>query len=84
MGIGRGEKVVTLFKLLRTYRFYTYGDFPLALHLEQIESEILQHFTTSSPSLSVPLEPRWSGPVSLWKYVRTSLMCSVKYNYCIA
>ncbi|XP_065906804.1 presequence protease, mitochondrial-like isoform X4 [Dysidea avara] len=43
-------------------RFFTYGDFPLATHLEQINTDILQHFTRSSPSLSVPLEPRWSEP----------------------
>jgi len=50
--------------ILSSCRFFTYGDFPLATHLEQIDTEILQHFTKSSPSLSVPLEPRWSEPVS--------------------
>ena len=54
-----------VFTLKCLCRFYTYGDFPLAGHLEQIDSEILQHFTRSSSSLTVPLEPRWNEPVSV-------------------
>ena len=45
-------------------RFFTYGDMPLSQHLEQIERQALSKFERSSPSLEVPLEPRWSQPVS--------------------
>ena len=37
---------------------------PLSQHLEQIEREALSRFEQSSPSLEVPLEPKWSQPVS--------------------
>ena len=47
-------------------RFYTYGDMPLLPHLEQIDQNILQHFSKSKPSLVVPLETRWQEPVSSW------------------
>ena len=53
-----------LFFFIDVQRFFTYGDMPLSKHLEQIEREALSRFEQSSPSLEVPLEPKWSQPVS--------------------
>jgi Zn-dependent M16 (insulinase) family peptidase len=43
-------------------RFFTYGNFPLARHLEFINSEALQNFEQTNLCTEVPLEPRWTRP----------------------
>ena len=55
---------VEVYVLTILYRFYTYGDMPLASHLEQIDREILQQFSKDKPAPAVPLEKRWQKPVS--------------------
>lgn len=47
-------------------RFFTYGDMPLDNHLQFIDGNVLSSFDHGSPSLSVPLEKRWSQPVGGW------------------
>jgi presequence protease len=39
--------------------FYTYGDMPLAEHLEFIARRVLSRFTASAAAPAVPLQPRW-------------------------
>lgn len=48
--------------------FYTYGDFPLAPHLETIEKTILNNFSRIDPRTDVPSQPRWSGPKTATYY----------------
>lgn len=43
-------------------RFYSYGDLPLAQHLEQLQREVLSKFSQSRSVDAVPLEKRWSAP----------------------
>lgn len=50
--------------MILLYRFYTYGDMPLLPHLEQIDRDILQHFSKCRQTSVVPLEKRWQQPVS--------------------
>jgi len=54
------RKCIVILQVLYIWRFPT-GCPPRA---DTVDIEILQHFRKSSPSLSVPLEPRWSEPVS--------------------
>jgi len=41
--------------------FYTYGDMPLASHLDYIESHVLSAFTAIDPQTRVPSQPRWQA-----------------------
>lgn len=43
-------------------KFFTYGDLPLADHLQLISQHVLNHFGRSTESLSVPLETKWTEP----------------------
>ncbi len=52
-------------QLLLSYRFYTYGNFPLEDHLEYIEKEALQKFGSIDPGTEVPVESLWTSPVSV-------------------
>ena len=42
--------------------FYTYGNLPLARHLEFIEDTVLCQFSPIDPATGVPSQPRWSEP----------------------
>lgn len=42
--------------------FYTYGNLPLAPHLEFIEEKVLVHFNPIHPQTDVPSQPRWDAP----------------------
>lgn len=42
--------------------FFTYGDLPLAPHLEYIEKTILNEFARIDPGTDVPSQPRWTAP----------------------
>ena len=42
--------------------FYTYGNLPLADHLNFIEEKVLNHFTRIDPGTDVPSQPRWDTP----------------------
>jgi Zn-dependent M16 (insulinase) family peptidase len=42
--------------------FYTYGNLPLAAHLDFIEEKVLNHFTRIAPDTDVPSQPRWDAP----------------------
>lgn len=42
--------------------FYTYGNLPLAEHLEFIEEAVLKHFEAIDPQTDVPSQPRWDSP----------------------
>ncbi|XP_074650710.1 presequence protease, mitochondrial-like isoform X2 [Tubulanus polymorphus] len=44
-------------------QFYTYGNFSLEEHLEQINEQVLRHFEKIDVDTKVPSEPRWSQPV---------------------
>jgi len=44
--------------------FYTYGNLPLAGHLEAIEAKILSHFDRIDPGTEVHPQPRWADPRS--------------------
>ena len=46
--------------------FYTYGDMPLATHLQRINEEFLCNFERVPRTDSVAREPKWDKPVSLW------------------
>uniref|UniRef100_A0A8C5XKD5 Presequence protease, mitochondrial n=1 Tax=Microcebus murinus TaxID=30608 RepID=A0A8C5XKD5_MICMU len=43
-------------------RFFTYGNFPLDQHLEQIHEEALSKFQKIEPSTSVPAQKPWDEP----------------------
>ncbi|ETE70503.1 Presequence protease, mitochondrial, partial [Ophiophagus hannah] len=43
-------------------RFFTYGDFPLELHLKQIHEEALCKFQKIEPNTSVPPQQIWDKP----------------------
>ncbi|KAG8193515.1 hypothetical protein JTE90_003727 [Oedothorax gibbosus] len=43
-------------------RFVTYGNLPLESHLEQIESQVLQHFGEGQVSSQLPRVQRWTTP----------------------
>ncbi len=45
-------------------RFFTYGDMPLTDHLQFINERALAEFELGSSSLEIPLEERWTHPVS--------------------
>ncbi|KAG8138805.1 hypothetical protein E2320_001597 [Naja naja] len=45
-------------------RFFTYGNFPLELHLKQIHEEALCKFQKIEPNTSVPPQKIWDKPVS--------------------
>ncbi len=42
--------------------FYTYGNLPLARHLDFIQDKVLGHFTPIDPGTDVPSQPRWQRP----------------------
>ncbi len=42
--------------------FYTYGDLPLARHLEFITEKALSRFDRIQPGTDVPAQPRWAAP----------------------
>ena len=42
--------------------FYSYGNLPLAGHLEVIEKTVLEGFDRIDPRTDVPAQPRWSSP----------------------
>ena len=42
--------------------FYTYGNLPLAGHLDFIESRVLGRFSHIDPKTDVPAQPRWQQP----------------------
>lgn len=42
--------------------FYTYGNLPLKAHLEFIQENVLDHFSTIDPDSKVSSQPRWSEP----------------------
>ena len=42
--------------------FYTYGNLPLARHLEMIEAQVLSRFTVIDPQTDVPSQGRWAEP----------------------
>jgi len=42
--------------------FYTYGNLPLAEHLQFIETKILKNFSQIDPGTTVPSQPRWEKP----------------------
>ncbi|MFP3980709.1 MAG: insulinase family protein [Desulfobacterales bacterium] len=44
--------------------FYTYGDLPLAPHLQFIEDTILHRFSRIDPGTEVPSQPRWKNPAT--------------------
>ena len=46
--------------------FYTYGDMPLATHLQRINEEFLCNFERVPRTDSVARELKWDKPVSLW------------------
>ncbi|XP_064646562.1 presequence protease, mitochondrial-like isoform X1 [Lineus longissimus] len=41
-------------------KFFTYGDFPLEVHLERINSAVLQHYEKMQPNTAVPNENKWT------------------------
>jgi presequence protease len=43
-------------------RFVTYGDLPLAHHLELIDGIALSHFVRAAPTAPVTVPARWSAP----------------------
>ena len=43
-------------------RILSYGNFPLADHLEKIDAEYLSHFEALEQDTSVPVESRWTEP----------------------
>ncbi|KAG0714508.1 Presequence protease, mitochondrial [Chionoecetes opilio] len=45
-------------------RFFTYGDQPLANHLEFIQDNYLSHYNKIDPNTEVPEEPSWKEPRS--------------------
>ena len=56
------------------FRFYTYGDMPLAKHLESIEELALRQFSKIDPGTDIPSEPRWTQPVRRFMcYLHTKL-----------
>ncbi|MFP4194233.1 MAG: insulinase family protein [Desulfobacterales bacterium] len=42
--------------------FYTYGELPLADHLQFIEETVLNRFSRIEPDTEVPSQPRWNKP----------------------
>ncbi|MFZ3045285.1 MAG: insulinase family protein, partial [Desulfatirhabdiaceae bacterium] len=42
--------------------FYTYGNLPLARHLEFISQTVLYRFDRIQPDTDVPSQPRWTSP----------------------
>ncbi|MFP4573226.1 MAG: insulinase family protein [Desulfobacterales bacterium] len=42
--------------------FYTYGELPLADHLQFIEDTVLNRFSRIEPDTAVPSQPRWNEP----------------------
>ena len=46
--------------------FYTYGDMPLATHLQRINEEFLCNFERVPRTESVAREQKWDKPVTLW------------------
>ncbi|CAB5159150.1 Predicted insulinase-like Zn-dependent peptidase DVU0941 [Olavius algarvensis associated proteobacterium Delta 3] len=45
--------------------FYTYGNLPLAAHLEVIDEKILSQFNRIDPGTEVDPQPRWASPRSV-------------------
>ncbi|GAB6024432.1 Presequence protease, mitochondrial [Chamberlinius hualienensis] len=43
-------------------RFLTYGDFPLAKHLQQIDEQVLSKYSKILPKTSIPNSERWASP----------------------
>ena len=49
--------------------FYSYGDLPLADHLEYIQRRVLCHFDRIDPKTDVAPQPRWSAPrTAVYRY----------------
>ncbi len=42
--------------------FYTYGNLPVAAHLEFIQEKVLAHFDPIHPDTNVASQPRWDAP----------------------
>ncbi len=66
--------------------FYTYGNLPLAEHLDFIEDRILNHFDRIEPDTEVGSQPRWKEPqkVSQAYALAGSEDPSRKYQCCVA
>ncbi|XP_053552597.1 presequence protease, mitochondrial, partial [Bombina bombina] len=45
-------------------RFFTYGNFPLEMHLKQIHEDALRKFERIDVNTAVPLQERWRNPRS--------------------
>ncbi len=45
--------------------FYTYGNLPLADHLDIINNKVLSRFDRIDPDTDVPAQPRWNAPRSM-------------------
>ncbi|XP_054717808.1 presequence protease, mitochondrial-like [Uloborus diversus] len=58
-------------------RFLTYGNMPLHVHLEQIESNVLQNFSKLKVDTEVPDEILWSSPRELHIHNRFDPMAAV-------
>ncbi|WP_300668377.1 insulinase family protein [Desulfoluna sp.] len=48
--------------------FFTYGDIPLADHLEVINTKVLSHFERIDPKTTVAPQPRWTEPRQVVEY----------------
>ena len=46
-----------------SFRFFTYGNFPLDKTLEQIQNDVLNKFQQINPHTQIPDEPKWIEPV---------------------
>lgn len=58
-------RIHTCLLYIHTYRFYTYGNFPLERRLQLIEELALKKFEKIPVDTSVPKEPRWVTPVCI-------------------
>lgn len=62
--MNKSISVFTCIFLPSNSRFLTYGNFPLEDHLKFINENYLKHFSKIEPGTAVPVESRWSNPVS--------------------